>query len=268
MAQRTPHRIGDPCWVDLYTGDPDRTVDFYGRLFGWTADRADPHLGGYITFRKDGAAVAGGAPRMPGDTVDGSDRWTVYLAVDDATATVEAATDRGGSVVVPAMPVAALGTFAILGDPGGAGIGIWQAGEFPGFETRAVVAGGRWTDTAGAPSWFELATREYEAVLDFYRDVFGWDDLFPVSDDPAFRYVTLHSESPMLGGVMDAAALPAQVPTGWTVYFGAEDVDATAARAAELGGTVVSPPEDSPYGRMAVLLDPGGARFSIGGEKS
>jgi hypothetical protein len=47
------------------------------------------------------------------------------------------------------------------------------------------------------------------------------------------------------------------------VYFGTDDADATAAKAAELGGSIVVPPFDTPVGRIAVLSDPQGAMFSV-----
>jgi predicted enzyme related to lactoylglutathione lyase len=53
------------------------------------------------------------------------------------------------------------------------------------------------------------------------------------------------------------------VPSHWHVYFGTADADATAAKAAELGGSVVVPPFDTPVGRIAVLSDPQGAMFSV-----
>jgi predicted enzyme related to lactoylglutathione lyase len=46
------------------------------------------------------------------------------------------------------------------------------------------------------------------------------------------------------------------------VTFAVEDADATAERAAELGGKVVVPPFDAPWVRMAVLADPQGATFT------
>jgi len=48
----------------------------------------------------------------------------------------------------------------------------------------------------------------------------------------------------------------------WNVTFGTEDADATAAKATELGGTVVVPPVDAPYSRFTVLRDPQGATFT------
>ena len=53
------------------------------------------------------------------------------------------------------------------------------------------------------------------------------------------------------------------MPSHWHVYFGTEDADATAAKAAELGGSVIVAPFDTPVGRIAVLSDPQGAMFSV-----
>ncbi|GAA5084880.1 VOC family protein [Nocardia iowensis] len=265
MTDQNQPKPGDPCWVDLYTSDLDRSIAFYGELFGWTADRAGEEFGGYVTFRKDGLAVAGAMGRMAGE--ESPEQWTIYLASSDAKATADKALAHGGSVFVAPMAVGDLGSMAVLGDVGGASIGVWQTGTFGGFETRALVNDGQWRDHAGAPSWFELHTRAYDASLDFYRSVFGWQDTFTISDTPEFRYTTIHAQSPMLGGVMDAAAfMPEGVPAGWTVYFGADEVDKTIAKLVELGGTVLSAPEDTPYGRMAAVADATGARFSIGGD--
>ena len=37
----------------------------------------------------------------------------------------------------------------------------------------------------------------------------------------------------------------------------------TAARIVELGGAIVSPPEDTPYGRLATATDPVGVQFKL-----
>ncbi|MEU2038185.1 VOC family protein [Nocardia niwae] len=268
MTETNRMKPGDPCWVDLYSSDLDRSIAFYRELFDWSAESAGEEFGGYVTFRKGGRAVAGAMARMPGDT-DSPEQWTVYLSSPDAQATADAATAAGASLVVPPMAVGELGTMAVLGDVGGAGVGLWQAGTFPGFETMGLVSGGQWGEHAGAPSWFELHTRAYDASLTFYREVFGWSDVFTISDAPGFRYSTIHAESPMLGGVMDASAfLPEGAPGGWIVYFGADDVDKTVGRLVELGGKVLSPPENTPYGRMSAVTDSTGARFSIGGNRA
>ncbi len=179
MPKRDSAPIGAPCWVDLFTSDPDRSRAFYGELFGWTSEEAGEEYGGYINFSKDSQGVAGcmkndGASAMP-------DVWSIYLAVDDAVKTAEAAEANGGQVIAPAMQVMELGSMAVVTDAGGAAIGAWQPGLHKGFD----VYGG-----PGTPTWFELHTRDYAATVDFYKAVFAWD-AYVMSDTPEFRYTTL-----------------------------------------------------------------------------
>jgi predicted enzyme related to lactoylglutathione lyase len=53
-------------------------------------------------------------------------------------------------------------------------------------------------------------------------------------------------------------------PANWSVSFAVADADATAARARELGGTVLLEPVDVPWQRLTVIRDPQGATFSCG----
>jgi len=252
MPRRETPPIGAPCWVDLMTSDPERSRAFYSQLFGWTAGDPAEEFGGYFSFTKHGVQVAGCMARQPG--WDMPDAWSVYLATDDARKTVDAAAASGAQVHVPAMDVGELGTMAVVGDPGGAGIGLWQPGLHKGFGILGE---------AGAPSWFELHTREYRAAVAFYRKVFRWDTEV-VSDTDEFRYTTLKNGDGPLAGIMDAAGfLPEGVPARWSVYFGVDDTDAALARIVELGGSIVVPAEDTPYGRLATATDPTGAEFKL-----
>jgi uncharacterized protein len=241
---------GAPCWIDLSTSDTAATRAFYTGLFGWTADEPDPQFGGYFMFSRDGVPAAGCMPAMPDSPTN---FWSVYLTVDDAGKTLEAVTAGGGQVYVPAMPVADLGTMGVLADPGGASIGIWQPGQFSGLG----VAG-----EPGLPSWFELHTRDYDNVLAFYRQVFGWN-VAVQADQPGFRYAALAHGETLLAGVMDATAFGPEAPVGWSIYFWVDDADAAIAKAESLGGSVLHPAEDTPYGRLATVADPTGAVFKL-----
>jgi predicted enzyme related to lactoylglutathione lyase len=234
------------------TSDTARSRDFYCALFGWTAEEPNEEFGGYFNFAKDGVLVAGCMAGQPEGGMP--DTWSVYLATDDAEKTVETAAANGGQVHVAAMAVADLGTMAVLGDAGGAVIGVWQPGLHQGF--------GVFGET-GTPSWFELHTRDYEAAVDFYREVFR-AETHVVSDTPEFRYTTFADGDAWLAGIMDASAfLPEGVPAHWSVYFGVADTDAALARIVELGGSVVQGAEDTPYGRLATATDPTGAQFKL-----
>ncbi|MDQ1520761.1 MAG: uncharacterized protein QOI55_1834 [Actinomycetota bacterium] len=252
MPKRDEAPIGAPCWIDLYTSDPDRSRAFYGELFGWTSEEAGPEYGGYINFLKDGIPVAG-AMRNDG-TTGTPDIWSIYLASDDAKATVDAAAENGGQVELPAMDVGELGTMAFVIDAGQARIGVWQPGLHKGFGILGEP---------GTPGWFELHTRDYDATVEFYRRVFKWDT-HVVSDSPEFRYTTLGEGEGQLAGIMDATGfLPDGVPAHWSIYFRVDNTDAALAKIVDLGGSIVSPAEDTPYGRLAAASDPTGTLFKL-----
>src|SRR5688572_8876685 len=126
MPRRETTPTGAPCWIDLYSSDPERSRAFYGALFGWTAEETGPEYGGYVNFLKDGEPVAG---MMRNDGSTGQpDGWSIYLQTDDAEKAVEVAAANGGEVIVPAMPVMDLGAMAVIADPGNAAVGIWHPG--------------------------------------------------------------------------------------------------------------------------------------------
>lgn len=252
MPTRDTAPTGAPCWIDLMTSDTARSRAFYGELFGWEAEEPAQEFGGYFSFGKDGVRVAGCMAAQAGAGTP--DAWSVYLASDDARKTAEAVAANGGQVHVEPMDVGDLGTMALVADPGGAAVGFWQPGTFAGFGVLGEP---------GTPAWFELLTRDYQGAVTFYRDVFRWDT-HTTGDTPEFRYTTLVHDGTWLAGIMDATGfLPEGVPAHWSVYFGVEDTDAALARAVELGGAVVQPAEDTPYGRLASASDPTGARFKL-----
>lgn len=252
MPASVPAPSGAPCWSDLFSSDPTRATEFYGAIFGWTAEEPAAEYGGYVNFTSKGALVAG---MMRNDGSTGQpDAWTTYLSVPDAKVTTEAAVAAGGQVHIEPMQVGPLGTMGMVADPGGAAIGLWQPGTHLGY--------GRDSEP-GAPCWHELHTRDYARVLDFYRTAFDWTTTI-LSDEDSFRYTAMAIGDAQYAGVIDASGfLPAGVPSSWQVYIGVEDTDATLARAVELGGTVLAAAEDSPFGRLAQLGDPTGAAIKI-----
>ena len=236
---------GAPCWIDLMTSDTAAIRAFYAGLFDWTAEEPNAEFGGYFMFNgAGGQPVAGCMPAMPDSP---SDIWSVYLTVEDTSKTLESALEHGGQVAVPAMQVGEAGTMGVALDPGGAAIGLWQPDQFGG-----IVNVGE----PGLPSWFELHTQDYDAQTAFYRDVFGWNTTELMTDP--FRYTVLAHGEDQLAGIMGGGD-----DFGWGVYFWTNDADATVARATELGGKVLRAVEDTPYGRLATVADPCGARFKL-----
>jgi predicted enzyme related to lactoylglutathione lyase len=236
------------------TTDPKRSRDFYGELFGWKAEAPNDEFGGYWNFTKDGVLIAGGMQSQNDEAGRPTDFWSIYLATDDAKRAIDAATENGGQVVVPAMDVGDLGTMGVVTDSGGAAIGLWQPGTHKGFGILAE---------SNAPSWFELHTRDYDKSIAFYSKVFGWNT-HTEGDSPEFKYTTLGEGESAAAGIMDANSfLPDGMPAHWSVYFGADDTDAALAKVKKLGGAIVQPAEDTPYGRLATASDSTGAIFKL-----
>jgi predicted enzyme related to lactoylglutathione lyase len=239
--------VGAPCWIDLYSSDTDKASAFYGELLGWTAQPPQEGFGGYFVFTKDGKVVAGCMHN------DGSlgypDAWGIHLMTDDVERAAKATAEHGGSVDMGPMDVAENGRSAVIKDPGGSIVGAWEPNQQKGFEV---------TGEAGAPAWFELHTGNYERTVDFYREVFGWDT-HVLSDTPEFRYTTYGEGDGALAGIMDDK----DEPSGWNVYFEVADVDAALERIPRLGGKILRPAENTPYGRLATASDPTGTVFRL-----
>ena len=254
MTKLDAVETGNPCWADIMTSDIATTRAFYGELLGWESDEPNEEFGGYVNFTKAGDRISGAMTNESGGAVP--DVWAIYLAVDDAKATCEAVVKAGGTVMVEPLAVGTLGSMAVVVDPAGAVIGMWQPGDHKGFGYVAEP---------GAPGWFELFTNDYDASRTFYADAFSWD-LHTVSDEDDFKYSTLHEGEAQAAGIMDAGSfLPEGVPPHWSIYFAVADVDASLAKVTELGGSIEMPAEDTPYGRLATAVDPTGARFKLMG---
>lgn len=114
----------------------------------------------------------------------------------------------------------------------------------------------------GRHVWYDLMSTDPEGARDFYGEVVGWTVTpFEGAPEPYDMWTT--ADGPV-GGVMQLPddARAQGIPSHWLAYIATPDVDATAARASELGGGVIMGPQDIPtVGRFAVLRDPFGAVF-------
>jgi predicted enzyme related to lactoylglutathione lyase len=247
MTIRTSYSPGEPIWVDLATPDVDRSVAFYGALFGWTVDRTrEAEFGGYANFSSGGKQVAGVMPLMQ----EGMPPvWSCYVMTDDADKTTAKVTEAGGTVVAPPMAVAELGTMAVYTAPDGSFFGVWQPGTHLGSER---------VQEEGCPAWIELATRDAEAALPFYKAVLDWD----ARVSPGYTEFQIGGQS--LAGCMDMPEMvPAEVPSYWMPYFQAEDPAAKAQEAASLGATVLVPFMEMDNVAFSVVMDPHGSTFGL-----
>ena len=272
MPERNGYIAGVPCWVDTAQPDPAAAAAFYGGLFGWEFEEAMPpgSGGSYLMARIRGGDVA--AISSPPEGGHARAVCNTYIWVDSADEAVSKARAAGGSVLSEPFDVMDAGRMAVLADTDGTAFCVWQARQHQGA---------RIVNEAGALNFNVLNCRDLEAAKRFYGAVFGWTAL----DLGTGEYWTLSAYGDYLEtltpGVRERAAafgapgfadvLAAVTVIGdenpaesvhWGVTFSADDVDATAAKAAELGGTVITPPVDAPYSRLTVIRDPQGAMFS------
>jgi hypothetical protein len=120
-----PEGPGAFCWMELLTPDTRGAGKFYGRIFGWEMGPGRPGaFGAYWNFRNAGRAVAGMVERPAG--ADYPTRWLPYVRVAGLGDLAARAEQHGGGVLLPVTPIRDEGHFAILSDPSGAIIGVFE----------------------------------------------------------------------------------------------------------------------------------------------
>jgi predicted enzyme related to lactoylglutathione lyase len=247
---------GHFCWIDLGAHDAAAAKRFYIELFGWTAvdSQYGPTAGDvYTTYKLGGRAVAASYAMDPEQKAMGMPTsWLSYVSVEDADASAARAKELGASIVAEPFDVMEVGRMALVQDPTGALFALWQAGTHPGFGVRGEP---------GSQGWNELATHGAAKARDFYTALFGWrSDVMNVG----MEYTVFLDEQGPLAGAYELTPEMAGMPPGWLPYFAVEDADASAAKAASLGGTVLKEPADIPgIGRFSLIRDAQGAMFYL-----
>jgi predicted enzyme related to lactoylglutathione lyase len=192
--------------------------------------------------------------------------WNTYIYVEIADDTAEKAARAGGAVVVEPFDALPAGRSAVLTDPSRASFRLWEARDRPGAQI---------VNEPRAWSLSSLNTSEPETAKSFCGEVFNWEyDTFQAGQSEITLcrvpgYVGGEPEQPVPRDVvavrtpMGGDAGPARHVRSGASSFWVDDVDGSAAKAAELGGWVVVSPFDTPTSRDAVLADPQGAVFSV-----
>jgi predicted enzyme related to lactoylglutathione lyase len=295
MPERDGYVPGVPCWTDVSEPDPEAALEFYGGLFGWefedVAQSSDD--GRYFIARGEAPsssifdtsrAVRSGdvaAVRSIPEAAPPIAMWNTYFWVDSADEAASKVRDAGGGTLIEPFDFMDAARVAAFADPEGAAFGVWEARNH---------RGARLVNDPGAVVFNNLNTRDVEAAKSFYGAVFGWQtssigggaqgwtlpgygDWLEREHHPGLRPQMADAGAPkgfedVVGSIVPIADGEPDTPAHWSVTFATDDADATAAKAAELGGTVIVSPFDAPWStptytiRMTVLADPQGATFS------
>jgi uncharacterized protein len=274
MPERNGYLPGVPCWVDTSQPDPDVALAFYRGLFGWEFEDVMPpgSPGKYFVARLRGGDVAAVGSQPEGGRSPAV--WNTYVWVESADEAASKVRNAGGRVVTDPFDVMDAGRMAVATDPEGAPFCVWQAKEHKGAQI---------VNEQGSCVFNNLNTRDVDGARSFYRSVFGWETLGLGGGAEMWRLAGygdrleegnpgLREQAQELGapaGFEDVVASLNPIPDDqadpsahWGVTFAVDDADATAERAAELGGRVVVAPLDAPWVRMTVITDPQGATFT------
>jgi uncharacterized protein len=121
---------GSLSWNELNTRDLAGAKEFYGAVFGWGFDDMTNEGGETYTMVMVGERPVGGILDLEGRGVPAEipPHWQLYFAVEDADATIEAAKEAGGGVMMEPIDIP-FGRFAILTDPHGASFAVIALSE-------------------------------------------------------------------------------------------------------------------------------------------
>lgn len=113
-----------PAWIDITARDASRSREFYRALFGWQI-RVDPTLDYGIVAPEPGQ-LPGGIGQANGQNPHPPGILT-YLSVPDLEQSVRRAEQLGGAGLLPAWELPGLGRMAVVADPEGNRLGLWQS---------------------------------------------------------------------------------------------------------------------------------------------
>jgi len=123
--EKTP-ATGDFCWTELATPNLKAAKQFYGDAFGWkfTEHKIDDKT---YTMIKNGDQEFGGIWEITKDQSDVPPHWMSYILVADLKQSIEKVKKLGASIKVPLTKVSDMGQFAVISDPTGAHIALWES---------------------------------------------------------------------------------------------------------------------------------------------
>ena len=251
MGERTRYQPGTFCWAGVATSDPASAVAFCTSLFDWEAEPLPAgEAGAYtimrrvghdvaICYRQTAQARAAGAPP----------HWTSYISVEDADATAARAGELGGAAVfrepfdVPGARV------AVIADPAGAVVSLWQ----PRPRIGATLV-----NDVGALCWNELATADSARATSFYGELLGWQ--YQASDGGR---ATITNADRRNGSIRELTGQERGTAPHWLPYFTVGNADDAARHAGQANGRTLVPPTGTRTARIAVIADPQGATFTV-----
>ena len=250
---------GQFCWYDLITSDPAAAKRFYPALFNWKVESfpfSSPDQP-YDMWSVNGNTLGGVGKLSEQMRAKGLEsHWMPSVHVNNIDETASKALSLGGRVMAGPMDIPDTGRYAVLTDPQGAMIAIFEAnGPFAGFDGTAEL---------GRPSWHELMTTDYKRAFEFYSALFGWEKIEEVDMGPLGMYFEYGMKGKMFGGMYNRTPEMGGMHPFWLPYFHVKDVETSTAAAKKAGATIQNGPMEVPGGSWIVVMgDPQRAAFAM-----
>jgi hypothetical protein len=237
-------------WYDIMSAGEAATNAFYSALFGWDISAEARPNDGYRMLSVAGRAFGGSLPWAETD----KSFWMGYIQVTGLDERIARARELGATIFVEQMDIPDVGRFAVLDDPTGAPLYLYDVAP----DYRVTETG--YDRGSGHIVWNELITNDLATAAAFYREIAGWE-LFPVSPEP-LSYTVAKVDGVPVAGLFQPGEPPAN--SAWIVSVRTDDIDAAIAKAVELGGSVVHPVNVVPgVGRTAWVADPTGGVIAL-----
>jgi predicted enzyme related to lactoylglutathione lyase len=119
-VRETPD-IGEFCWEQLRTPHPEAAASFYRAALGWHNMPAEgaPDEMMFLAGKEQAASAVKAPAGVPPN-------WLTYVVVQKAVDTAARAAKLGGQVLMGEVPVPNMGVMAIVSDPLGSVIGLFE----------------------------------------------------------------------------------------------------------------------------------------------
>ncbi len=245
--------LGKFVWYDQMSNDLPGAEKFYSKVVGWELAPNTMNAQTY-TLLKAGETMVGGLMPIPQDAAGVRPAWMGYIAVDDVKAYADKVKAAGGAIHRPPTAIPNVGTFAVAGDPSGAGFLLFkgEGGEAPIQDPMKP----------GHVGWHELHGGDPEKSFAFYSGLFGWTKGEALNMGAMGAYQIFSTGGQQSGGMMKK--MDQEPMAHWLYYISVDAIDAAQERVKSAGGQVIHGPMEVPGGAWIINgLDPQGAMFAL-----
>lgn len=119
-------KMGEFCWNELATSNLKAAKDFYGKVFGWQFSDHEMGDSVYTMIKADDKEFAGIWSIPKDKQKEIPPHWMAYILVEKLDDSLAKAVKNGAIVIKPKSEAGDFGLFAIIQDPTGAHIALWQ----------------------------------------------------------------------------------------------------------------------------------------------